>query len=140
MVYNNIIHRLFIHQIGINMKGRKELSYSQKFLIKFLYVCSIWVSVSYILAVFDKNTNEAVTIAIITSLAMSVLGYLAKSFKEKDSRNKYEVDENGHPYNLERGEHNDRLETEIIEQEILGGVDGLYNRTTHTVQSRPTDD
>ena len=58
----------------------------------------LWVNLSYLLAWFDKSTNDMTTATVITSILGVFVTYAFTSYKEKDSRNKYNVDEYGHPY------------------------------------------
>lgn len=50
---------------------------------------------SYVLAWFDKNPVGELSIALSASFTGVVASYLAKSFLEKNSRNKHRVDEFG---------------------------------------------
>ena len=60
-----------------------------------------WVTWSYVLASFGKDPVENLAIAIVSTLIVALLAYFVKSFGEKNSRNKYKVDENGMPYDVE---------------------------------------
>ena len=68
------------------------------FLILFGVVC---ITASFILAFLGKDTNDAVTIAAISQLIVSNVGYLSYQYRLKDSRNKYRVDANGIPFEEE---------------------------------------
>ena len=81
--------------------GKKTLSYSQKLLLVLICVSTAWVTWSYILASLGKDPVENLAIAIVSTLILGLLSYFVKSFGEKNSRNKYKVDENGTPYELE---------------------------------------
>lgn len=58
-----------------------------------LFLCCIVTS--YVLAWFDKNPVGELSMALSASFTGVVAAYLLKSFKEKDSRNRYGVDEFG---------------------------------------------
>lgn len=70
------------------------MDFSKKILLIVAIWCMILVSLSYVLAIFGKNVNETVTVAIVTTLLSAIIGYFVKSFKEKDSRNKHHVTDN----------------------------------------------
>lgn len=84
---------------GVEVK--KSLSYSQKLLLVLICVSTAWVTWSYVLASLGKDPVENLAIAIVSTLIVALLAYFVKSFGEKNSRNKYKVDENGMPYELE---------------------------------------
>ena len=84
---------------GVEVK--KSLSYSQKLLLVLICVSTAWVTWSYVLASLGKDPVENLAIAIVSTLILGLLAYFIKSFGEKNSRNKYKVDENGMPYELE---------------------------------------
>ena len=81
--------------------AKKTLSYSQKLLLVLICVSTAWVTWSYVLASLGKDPVENLAIAIVSTLIVALLAYFVKSFGEKNSRNKYKVDENGMPYELE---------------------------------------
>ena len=78
--------------------ANKTLSYSQKLLLVLICTSIAWVTWSYILASLGKDPVENLAIAIVSTLIVALLAYFVKSFGEKNSRNKYKVDENGTPY------------------------------------------
>ena len=55
------------------------------------------VITSYTWAWFQKDTVSNVTLEIFATCMVPVVAYSIKSFLEKNSRNKYMVDENGIP-------------------------------------------
>lgn len=58
----------------------------------------VWVSSSYVLAAMDiYQTNENVSSAVVISIIGVYLSYCMASFSEKNSRNKYNINENGEP-------------------------------------------
>ena len=65
----------------------------------------VWVSVSYILAWLNVyNTNESISSAVVYSIIGTYLSYCLASYAEKNSRNKYDIDENGNKRGGERGD------------------------------------
>lgn len=78
-----------------------KLTFSQKLLVLLISISTVWVTWSYILATIGKEPVENLAIAIVTTLILGLLAYFIKSFGEKNSRNKYKVDENGIPYDIE---------------------------------------
>ena len=80
------------------MDKSKKLTFSQKLLLVLLSISAIWVTWSYILATIGREPVESLAIAIVSTLILGLLAYFIKSFGEKNSRNKYKVDECGIPY------------------------------------------
>ena len=65
------------------------------FLVFFGVGCII---ASYILAFAGKDTNDSVTIALISQVVATNVGYLTYQYGLKHSRNKHGIDENGQPF------------------------------------------
>ena len=66
----------------------------------------ICVAANYALAFLERgNINETVTVALITTILGTVIGYFVKSFNEKNSRNKYGVDEFGEKIKKSKSEN-----------------------------------
>lgn len=81
-------------------KVKKRMEFSQKLVVVSWVVTVIWIFLSYILAFFDKNTNEMVTVTLITESLGVTLAYFCYQAILKTSRNKNGVDENGIPYKI----------------------------------------
>lgn len=79
-------------QSGVNdyLKSKKSSmpEFSKMMIKRYSWACILWITASYVLAAFDKQVNDGVTIAVITSLAVMLLGYFFKSLKENVSKNK----------------------------------------------------
>jgi len=75
-----------------------KVEFSKKIVIAVLIWAMSVVTFSYVLSYLDKNPNEIVTSAVVTSVIGIIIGYFQKSFKEKDSRNKHRLDKNGIPF------------------------------------------
>lgn len=89
------------------MHKNKNLTFSQKLILLLLATSIIWVTWSYILATIGREPVESLAIAIVSTLILGLLAYFIKSFGEKNSRNKYKVDECGIPYDLKEGDENE---------------------------------
>ena len=83
------------------MPKSEKLEFSKWILVAVLVWGMILVTSSFILAAIDKNVNEGVTIAVISTIVGTIMGYMIYQFKLKDSRNKYKVDEEGVPFEIE---------------------------------------
>ncbi len=72
----------------------KKIEFSKLIIIAIFALCSRWVELTYRLAMADKEQiAEQLAIAIVTTLLGSIVAYSIKSFGEKNSRNKYKVEE-----------------------------------------------
>jgi hypothetical protein len=63
------------------------MSFSKAVIVAFTIACFVWISASFALAFMDKNSNEMITSAIVSGLAVTLIGYCWKSCKE--NLNKY---------------------------------------------------
>lgn len=88
------------------MNQNKKLTFSQKLLLGLLSISAVWVTWSYILATIGREPVENLAIAIVSTLILGLLAYFIKSFGEKNSRNKYKINECGVPYGVEVEEEN----------------------------------
>ena len=64
------------------------------------------VVASYVLAWYEKSTVSDVTMVIYPSTVAPIVAYAYKSYKEKDSRNKHKVNEDGIPWEIAAKEEN----------------------------------
>lgn len=71
------------------------------------------IVLSYVLAFCGLDSNAEVTSEIVRTLLVTIVAYALKSFGEKNSRNKYSIDENGNP--LPRQEETPCGEDEIVD-------------------------
>lgn len=94
------------------------MEFSQKICLFLIFFGILGVIASYILAFMGYPSNETVTLALITEIILSCLGYLMYQLGLKTSRNKYSVDENGIPFNWNRIIETDELREDIIENRI----------------------
>ena len=99
--------------------AKKKLTISHKLIITLLVVSIVWVSASYVLAALGKEALQELSSTVVSVLIIGLVAYFIKSFGEKNSRNKYGIDENGIPYEYEHeeceeeNENESELETEI---------------------------
>lgn len=78
----------------------KKFEFSKKLVVWAIVVATLCVASSYILAFLGRETAQDMTVAVVTACTGIIGGYLAKSYGEKASRNKYGLDEDGLPYQL----------------------------------------
>jgi len=76
---------------------KRRIEFSKRVVITMMVISCCWVSLSFVLSWFGKETLEGLTQTIVTTLLASIVGYFAKSFFEKNSRNKYGLDADGNP-------------------------------------------
>lgn len=80
---------------GTQNKTHKKMEFSKKLVIWALVMTTVCVLLSYALSLFDHDGCQEVTVAVVTTCVAIAVGYEAKSFGEKNSRNKYGIDEDG---------------------------------------------
>ena len=77
------------------MKNKKKYEFS-KFLVTWaLVLTTVCVALSYGLSFFDHDPVPDVTVAVASACIAIGVAYQAKSYGEKNSRNKYGVDNQG---------------------------------------------
>ena len=78
--------------------ARFKFNYSKVIITLFALASIGWITADYVIAfTHGYPINQQTTLVIIPSLAATILGYCYKSLKEKESRNKYNLDEDGRP-------------------------------------------
>lgn len=80
----------------------KRAEFSQRIVITSWVVTIIWISLSFILAFFNKDTNSDVTVALITESFGVTLSYFIYQAVLKTSRNKHGIDSDGTPYKVKQ--------------------------------------
>ena len=85
---------------GKRLPNRRE--FSQCIVIVSWAVTIVWITSSFILAFFDKNTNSDVTVALIKESFGVTLAYFIYQAALKISRNVSEVDSDGVPYKVKQ--------------------------------------
>ncbi len=80
------------------MAKKKKIDFSKKVVFVVLLWSLLCVTVSYVFTFLGKSANEGVTSNILLYVtAPTITAYLATKTIEKASRNKYRLDEDGHP-------------------------------------------
>ncbi len=75
---------------------KKKTEFKKIVLAVILALCFGFVLWSYLLATFGiYEVNEGIATALIYTVVGAYVSYVLASYGEKNSRNKYEVDENG---------------------------------------------
>ncbi len=77
-------------------KKRKKTEFSKILVIWALILTTLCIAVSYALSFTDHDPASDVTVAVASACIAIAVAYEAKSFGEKNSRNKYGVDKNGY--------------------------------------------
>lgn len=88
-----------MRSIGSRLK-KKE--FSQSIVIVSWAVTIVWITLSFALAFFDKDTNSDVTVALITESFGVTLSYFIYQAALKISRNVSGVDSDGIPYKVKQ--------------------------------------
>jgi len=83
---------------------KKKREYSKVVLNIVLFWGMLLVTYSYVLATFDKNPNEGVTLGVIGTMIGNITGYLIYQAKLKMSRDKYCLNKDGIPFDLIKDE------------------------------------
>lgn len=113
-----IQHRMLVKQKRLDDPKYRKFEFSKKIAV----FCCIMMSFSYllsvILSVLDKDPITDITVAVFTVCGGGILGYIVKSAFEKNSRNKYGLDECGNP--ISDISLNAEFKTEEMEEEIYG--------------------
>lgn len=87
---------------------KKKPEFKKIILGVILVLCFLFVVWSYILAsVGGYEVNEGIATALIYTVVGAYVSYVLASYGEKNSRNKYDVDENGNKRMKEGGEKGD---------------------------------
>ena len=76
-------------------RKKKRIEFSKILVTWALVLTTVCVIVSYGLALFDHDPVQEVTVAVASACIAIGVAYQAKSYGEKNSRNKYGVDRNG---------------------------------------------
>lgn len=76
-------------------KKKTKTEFSKKLVVWALVTTSLCILISYVLAFMDHDACSDITVAVVTTCIAIAVSYEAKSYGEKNSRNKYGIDENG---------------------------------------------
>lgn len=80
----------------------KNNEFSQSIVIVSWAVTIVWITLSFILAFFDKDTNSEVTVALITESFGVTLAYFIYQAALKISRNISGIDSDGVPFKFKQ--------------------------------------
>lgn len=108
-----IQHRMLMKEKRVSDPKYRKYEFSKKIAV----FCCVLMCFSYLLSVtlsaLDKDPISDITVAVYTVCGGGILGYIIKSAFEKNSRNKYGLDEFGNPlYGIESNE-SEETESEI---------------------------
>lgn len=76
-------------------KKAKKTEFSKKLVVWALTVTTVCIFLSFVLAFTDHATCDEVTTTVAQACIAIAVSYEAKSFGEKNSRNKYGIDADG---------------------------------------------
>ena len=82
----------------------RKMDFSKKVLVWVIILTSVGFTSSFILAFFDKNPVTEITTTLLASCVGSIVAYSVKSAFEKNSRNKYHLDADGLPFEINNNE------------------------------------
>ncbi len=84
--------------VGVKKRRRKKkkTEFSKILVTWALILTTLCVALSYVLSFADHDPASDVTVAVASACIAIAVAYEAKSFGEKNSRNKYGVDKNGY--------------------------------------------
>lgn len=80
----------------------KRAEFAQRVVVVSWAVTIVWISLSFILAFLDKDTNSDVTIALITESFGVTIAYFAYQAVLKTNRNKHGIDSDGVPFKVKQ--------------------------------------
>lgn len=83
-------------------KNTKRKEFSKVLVIISWAITILWISLSFTLAFFDKDTNSEVTISLITESFGVTLAYFIYQASLKISRNVCGVDKDGIPFKIKQ--------------------------------------
>ena len=91
-------------------KNKRPTEFSKLLVAWALVFTVLCVALSYILAFYDHDVCSDITIAVVTLCGGIAVSYEAKSYGEKNSRNKYGVDSYGN-----------KIRDDSLDDEEIGG-------------------
>lgn len=86
--------------VGKRLQNKKE--FGQCIVIVSWAVTIVWITLSFILAFFDKDTNSEVTIELVRESFGVTLAYFIYQAALKMSRNKHGIDRDGVPFKVKQ--------------------------------------
>lgn len=86
---------------------KKKIEFSKILVIWALVITTLCITSSYLLALFDHDSCENITVGVVSTCIAIAVSYEAKSLGEKHSRNKFGLDENGCKISIDTQSNND---------------------------------
>lgn len=111
-----IQHRMVEKQKKQSDPKYRKFEFSKKVAVFCCVMMIVAFVTSVILSMLDKDTLSDITVAVYSVCGSGILGYVLKSAFEKNSRNKYGLDEFGNPFGS-IGRNNDCESVEIFEED-----------------------
>lgn len=93
---------------------KKKMEFSKKLVVWALAITTVCIGISYALSFLDHDACSDITVSVVTTCIAIAVGYEAKSYGEKNSRNKYGINENGCKITSDDADNDDS------EDEVLG--------------------
>lgn len=90
-------------------KKKKKFEFSKILVSWALLLTTLCVSFSYALSFTDHDPASEVTVAVATACIAIAVAYEAKSFGEKNSRNKYGIEMNAHRMEQDEDDNEDAV-------------------------------
>lgn len=84
----------------MSKRNNRKKEFSQVLVVMSWVITIVWISLSFALAFFNKDTNSEVTIALITESFGVTIAYFIYQATLKLSRNKHGIDLDGVPFKL----------------------------------------
>lgn len=125
-VASYIQHRMIEKRKKQSDPKYRKYEFSKKVAVFCCVLMIVAFITSVILSLLDKDPLSDITVAVYTVCGSGILGYVLKSAFEKNSRNKYGLDEFGNPFgniglNTDyESEEKSEDECEETEEEIYG--------------------
>ena len=88
---------------------KKKKEFSKILVVWALVLTTSCIALSYILSFTNHDPASDVTVAVASACIAIAVAYEAKSFGEKNSRNKYGVDRNGHKVETNHNDDEDAV-------------------------------
>lgn len=85
-------------------KKKRPMEFKKKLLIWATAATSACIAASYILSACGLEPVSEVAVSMIETCLGAIIGYCIATFGEKNSRNKYGLDRNGNPRDINNDE------------------------------------
>ena len=85
-------------------RKKRPMEFKKKLLVWAVVATSVCIAADYILSACGLEPPSGVSEAMITTCIGSIIAYCLATYGEKNSRNKYGLDRNGNPRELNNDE------------------------------------